>query len=160
MLSKSDERRKDSDWRERPKRLPKKLRLSEMLDSEGNLKSKPRKRRSWQFKPLLRQLWLSNRLTKKQSLSVCKLNKNKLELKMKERERNKKLLKEPSERKKSEFFKLKEIKKELPTRRRLPKKKRQQPELPKLLSIRLLLKQWKSKDWHLKKKKEELLLKL
>lgn len=42
----------------------------------------------------------------------------------------------------------------------MPKKKRQQPELPKLLSIRLLLKQWKSKDWHLKKKKEELLLKL
>ena len=93
-------------------------------------------------------------------MSVCKLNKNKLELKMKERERNKKLLKEPNERKNSEFFKLKEMKSELPTRQRLLKKKRLQPELPKLLSTGLLLKQWKSKDWHLKKKKEELLLKL
>lgn len=105
--------------------------------------------------PLLHSSKLSNR----PKLNECKLNKNKLELKMKEREWNNKLLEKLSVKRRRDSFWLREIKKELLTKLKSLKRKKLPPELPRRLSTKRLQKQWKSKDWHMKKKKGELLLK-
>ncbi len=73
---------------------------------------------------------------------------------MRERERCKKQLRELKERKKKDSSRLREMKRGRLERQNVLKKEKLLRELPRLLSTRLLLKQWKSKDWHMKKKRD------
>lgn len=154
-LSKNEEKKKDSGSKEKQRRLKEKPKPRKMQDSEENWKSRHKKRRRLPFKPLSPQLWHSNKRINKQNWNECKPNKNKLELKMKERERSKKLLEELSEKRRRDSFKRREMKREPHTKQNSHRRKKQQQEPLKLRLTGQLLKQWKSKDWHMKKKKEE-----